>query len=77
MAQWIAIIGTSGAGETTLGRELARRIEGDFIEVDALAHKANWVNATDEELCAGIDAAMTGADRWVIDGTLPECIPRL
>jgi adenylate kinase family enzyme len=69
MAQRIAIIGTSGAGKTTLGRALARRIGGVFIEVDALAHKANWVNATDEELRAGMDAAMADTDRWVIDGT--------
>jgi adenylate kinase family enzyme len=69
MAQRIAIIGTSGAGKTTLSRELARRIGGVLIEVDALGHKANWVKATDEELRAGIDAAMAGTDRWVIDGT--------
>jgi adenylate kinase family enzyme len=70
MAQWIAIIGTREAGKTTLGRGLARQIGGDFIEVDPLAQKASWVHTTDEELRAGIDAAMTGTDRWVIDGTL-------
>jgi adenylate kinase family enzyme len=65
----IAIIGTSGAGKTTLGRELARRIGAPFVEVDALAHKANWVPASNDELRAGIDAAIGGRDRWVIDGT--------
>lgn len=69
MPQKIAIIGTSGSGKTTLGREVARGMGGVFIEVDALVHKANWVGATDDELRAGIDAAMAGADRWVIDGT--------
>jgi adenylate kinase family enzyme len=65
----IAVVGTSGAGKTTLGRELARRIGGTFVEVDAIAHKANWVAATDDELRAGIDAAIGQSDRWVIDGT--------
>jgi adenylate kinase family enzyme len=65
----IAIIGTSGAGKTTLGRELARRLEAPFVECDAISHKANWVDATDEELRTGIDAAIAGRERWVIDGT--------
>jgi len=67
--QRIAIIGTSGAGKTTLGREVARRLGGTFIEVDGIAHKANWVSATDDELRAGINAAIGDSDRWVIDGT--------
>jgi adenylate kinase family enzyme len=64
----IAIIGNPGAGKTTLGRELARRLDATFIEVDALAHRANWVDATDDELREALDAAL-GAPRWVIDGT--------
>ena len=66
--QRIVLIGTSGAGKTTLGRELARRIGAPFVEVDAIAHKAGWVEATDDELRAGIEAGIRG-DRWVVDGT--------
>jgi adenylate kinase family enzyme len=65
----IAIIGTSGAGKTTLGRELARRLDAVFVECDAIRHKANWVRASDDEIRAGVDAAIGGRDRWVIDGT--------
>jgi adenylate kinase family enzyme len=65
----IALVGNSGSGKTTLGREVARRIGGTFVEVDAIAHKANWVPATDDELRAGIDAAIGTSQRWVIDGT--------
>ncbi len=64
----IAIIGNPGAGKTTLGRELARRLEAKFIEVDALAHRANWVEATDDELREALEAALN-TPRWVIDGT--------
>ncbi|HEX8954245.1 MAG TPA: shikimate kinase [Polyangia bacterium] len=65
----IALLGTSGAGKTTLGRALAARLAAPFVECDAIRHKANWVSASDEELRAGIDAVIGRSDRWVIDGT--------
>lgn len=67
--QRIALLGTSGAGKTTLGRALAARLDAPFVECDAIRHKANWVSATDDELRAGIDAVLGHHDRWVIDGT--------
>ncbi len=65
----IALLGTSGAGKTTLGRELARRLGCVFVEVDALQHQANWVRATPDEVSAAVRPALTGKARWVIDGT--------
>jgi hypothetical protein len=39
------------------------------IELDALHHGPNWVEATAEEFCAKVRAAMDAApDGWVIDG---------
>jgi adenylate kinase family enzyme len=67
--QRIAIIGTSGAGKTTLGREIARRMNTVFVEVDSIQHKAHWTKATVEELRAGIEARIGGRDSWVIDDT--------
>lgn len=64
----IALIGTSGAGKTTLGRELAQRLGGVFVEVDAIQHRANWAKATGEEIGTGIRAALSGHTSWVIDG---------
>jgi adenylate kinase family enzyme len=63
----IAIIGGSGAGKTTLGRELAQLIGGVFVEVDAIQHQAHWRLASAEEIAAGIHAALDGKPRWVID----------
>jgi adenylate kinase family enzyme len=67
--QRIAIIGTSGAGKTTLGREIARRLTTVFVEVDAIQHKTHWTKVTVEELRAGIEARIGGRDSWVIDDT--------
>jgi adenylate kinase family enzyme len=65
----IALIGTSGAGKTTLGREIARRLNTVFVEIDAIQHQAHWTKVTVEELRAGIEAQIGGRDRWVIDDT--------
>src|SRR5215211_7041338 len=42
----IAIVGGSGAGKTTLGKRLAELVDGTFVEVDALQHKAHWTKAS-------------------------------
>lgn len=63
----IAVIGGSGAGKTTLARELARSIDAVFVEVDAIQHKAHWTKATIDEIRIGIHAALDGKSRWVVD----------
>jgi adenylate kinase family enzyme len=64
----IVLKGTSGSGKTTIGRELARRLGAVFVELDALTHQAGWVEASDAELRASVEAALAGRDRWVVDG---------
>ncbi len=47
----VAIVASaSGNGKTTLGRELARRLDVPFVELDALVHGPNWVETPDDEL---------------------------
>jgi adenylate kinase family enzyme len=65
----IAFLGTSGAGKTTIGRELAKRLDCVFVEVDALQHRANWARASSGELGAVVRSALADHERWVIDGT--------
>jgi adenylate kinase family enzyme len=65
----IAIVASaSGNGKTTLGRELARRLDVPFVEMDALVHGPNWVETPDEELRALVEPVVA-SDGWVIDGS--------
>lgn len=66
----IAFLGRSGAGKTTLGRMVAARLAAPFVECDSIRHKANWAQASADELRAAIEARIGGHDRWVVDGTL-------
>ena len=63
----IAVVGTSGAGKTTLSARLAARLGYPHVELDAFQHGPNWQQATVEELRERTDAA-TGGDCWVCDG---------
>ena len=63
--QRVVIIGTTGAGKTTLGKALAAKLDAAFIELDALYWKANWTPAAD--FVARVEKALQ-AERWVVDG---------
>lgn len=76
----IAIVASaSGNGKTTLGRELARRLDVPFHELDALHHGPGWTEASAEELRARVEPLVAG-DGWVVDGyysgKLGDLVPR-
>jgi adenylate kinase family enzyme len=65
----VNVKGSSGAGKTTFGRELAERLGVPFVELDGLHHGPNWAEPTNEEFRARVRAAMDAApDGWVFDG---------
>jgi adenylate kinase family enzyme len=65
----VALMGISGGGKTTLGKQLAARLGVPFIELDELQHGPNWTESTAEELRAKATAALDAApDGWVVDG---------
>jgi adenylate kinase family enzyme len=65
----VAIIASaSGNGKTTMGHELAERMDVPFVELDALVHGPNWIETSDEVLAARL-APVLASGAWVIDGT--------
>jgi len=69
MMRKVAVIASaSGNGKTTLGRELAQRLDVPFVEMDALVHGPGWVETPDDELRAQLEPVLASAG-WVIDGT--------
>lgn len=61
------IASASGNGKTTLGRELARRLGVQFVELDALVHGPNWVETPNDELRTLVEPIVASGG-WVIDG---------
>ena len=68
MGRRFSIGGISGSGKSTVGRAVAARLDLPYVELDALVHGPNWTEATSDELRERIDAAIDGADGWVVDG---------
>jgi adenylate kinase family enzyme/transposase-like protein len=68
MRKVAVIASASGNGKTTLGMELARRLDVPFVELDALVHGPGWVETPDDELRAKLEP-IVASDGWVIDGT--------
>jgi adenylate kinase family enzyme len=63
----VNVVGTSGSGKTTFGRELARRLGVPHVELDALSWEANWVSAPPDVLRERVRVAVA-AHEWVVDG---------
>jgi len=66
----IAVIGTSGAGKTTLARRIAARLEVPHIELDAINWQAGWrdlVLHDPPEFVRRVSEAIC-SESWVVDG---------
>ncbi len=66
----IAVIGTSGAGKTSLARALGARLAMPHVELDALNWEPGWrsLAAADPPEFTRRVAAAVAQDAWVIDG---------
>jgi adenylate kinase family enzyme len=67
----IAIVGTSGAGKTTVAKTLGAALSVPLIELDAVNWLAGWTSLaqTDPEEFRRRVAAASAADAWVVDGS--------
>lgn len=68
------IIGTTGSGKSTLAEQLAEKIGGEFIELDALNWGPNWTPAGDELLRSRAEEA-TRSPCWVVAGNYSKTRP--
>jgi adenylate kinase family enzyme len=66
----IAVVGTSGAGKTTLAKRIAIEIGLPYVELDALHWGPGWqaLGVSDPGEFARRVAAATAAEAWVVDG---------
>jgi adenylate kinase family enzyme len=66
----ILVVGTSGAGKTTIARRIAAAVGVPHVELDALHWGPGWqaLTSTDpDEFVRRVSAAIA-ADAWVVDG---------
>ena len=73
----IAIVtSASGSGGTTVGREIAARLDLPFHELDALFWQPNWTEPDAAEFRERV-AEVVATDAWVIDGSYQSWIGQL
>ncbi|SCL21650.1 Adenylate kinase [Micromonospora rhizosphaerae] len=63
----ILIVGSAGAGKSTLAREVARRLDLPLIHLDRHYWRPGWVPA-DEALFRAEVAELAAGPAWVMDG---------
>lgn len=61
------VIGTTSSGKSTLASQLAGKISGDYIELDALHWEPNWTEAPDEVFRERVENAIK-SNTWVVAG---------
>ena len=53
----IAVVGSSGAGKTTVARQLADRFDLEHIELDAIFHQPGWEPLPDDQFIERVTGA--------------------
>ena len=72
--QRVLIVGSGGAGKSTLARQLAEILRIDVIHLDTLFWKPSWVESEQEEWKAKVQAAVQ-QESWVMDGNFSGSLP--
>jgi adenylate kinase family enzyme len=65
--QRVSLVGVSGAGKTTVGRNLAASLGVPFVELDAIFHQPDWAELPRHDFRERVCAALA-APGWVVDG---------
>jgi len=67
MMRRIVVLGTSGSGKSTFGRQVGERLGLRHVELDVLHWGPNWTGAPTSVFRERI-AAVTSGESWIIDG---------
>jgi adenylate kinase family enzyme len=70
----VLVIGSPGAGKSTLAAEVARLTGLPLVHLDQLHWSAGWVESTKAEMEAKVREAIA-RPRWVIDGNYGGTLP--
>lgn len=73
--QRVLVIGSPGAGKSTLSRELARRTGLPVIHLDAEYWRAGWIGPDTNEWIARTREIVAG-ERWIVDGNYGSTLGR-
>src|SRR5512132_1777874 len=63
----VSLVGVSGCGKTTIGRELAASLDVPFVELDSIFHQPGWRELPRDDFRKRVSEALT-ARGWVVDG---------
>ena len=70
----ILLIGCSGSGKSTMGRELAKRLSLPCVHLDQLYWKPGWVKSSQEAFTEKLQAELA-KDAWILDGNFDSTLP--
>ncbi len=65
--QRVSVVGVSGSGKTTVGRQLAASMGVPFVELDGIFHQPGWAELPRDEFRERVGVALS-APGWVVDG---------
>ena len=66
-ARRLVVVGTSGAGKTTIARQIASILDVPHIELDSYRYGPNWTKTPDDVVRDRLSEALR-AEAWVADG---------
>ena len=71
----VLILGSGGAGKSTLARQLGERTGLPVIHLDRMWWRPGWVNCSQEEFDLALERELAG-ERWIIDGNYNRTLER-